>query len=271
MPNKADVLWFKQNFQSQIQTAIAGTKYSVDFLVAIACQETGEVWPILRTKGLSVAQVTALCVGDTLDAPNRRAFPQTKADLLSKPKGDAMFAIARDALEQMAHFIPGYQGAVHNPNKFCHGYGVFQYDIQFFLTDPDYFLQKKYEQLSESLGKALQELNAAAKRANMDNKSSLSDNDMCAIAIAYNTGHYDPAKGLKQGFFDGTHFYGENMFNFIQLSRSVQLPDPAAVAQVAANAKALGDKMAAADAAKLAAANAAKMVVGTTPAQQQTG
>lgn len=246
MPNKADVLWFKQNFQSQIEAAIAGTPYDVDFLVAIACQETGEVWPILRTKGLSVAQVTALCVGDTLDAPNRKAFPQTKADLLSKPQGDAMFAIARDALEQMAHFIPGYHGAVLNPNKFCHGYGVFQYDIQFFLNDPDYFLQKKYEQFSESLGKALQELNAAAKRIQMDNKGKLNDNDMCAIAIAYNTGHFNPAKGLKQGFFDGTHFYGENMLNFIQLSRSVQLPDPAVVAQVKSDADAAAAKMAAA-------------------------
>ena len=246
MPNKADVLWFKQNFQSQIETAIAGTPYDVDFLVAIACQETGEVWPILRTKGLSLAQVTALCVGDTLDAPNRAAFPKTKADLLSKPQGDAMFAVAREALEQMAPFIPGYHGAVQNPNKFCHGYGVFQYDIQFFLTDPDYFLQKKYEQFGESLGKALQELNAAAKRIHMDNKNPLNDNDMCAIAIAYNTGHFDPAKGLKQGFFDGTHFYGENMFNFIQLSRAVQLPDPAVVAQVAADAQAAAAKMAAA-------------------------
>jgi len=263
MPNKADVLWFKQNFQSEIETAIAGTPYSVDFLVAIACQETGEVWPILRTKGLSVAQVTALCVGDTIDAnpldphKGRRVFPKTKAELLSKPQGDAMFAIAREALEHMAQFIPSYRGAVQNPNKFCHGYGIFQYDIQFFAedpADPDYFLQKKYEQFSGSLGKALQELNAAAKTIHMDKKSPLSDNDMCAIAIAYNTGRFDPAKGLKQGFFDGTHFYGENMFNFIQLSRSVQLPDPAVVAQVAADAKALGDKMAAADAAKMAAA-----------------
>lgn len=246
MPNKADVLWFKQNFQSQIETAIAGTAYSVDFLVAIACQETGEIWPILRTKGLSIAQVTALCVGDTLDAPNRKAFPPTKADLLAKPQGDGMFAVAREALEQMAPFIPGYRGAVQNPNKFCHGYGVFQYDIQFFLTDPDYFLQKKYEQFSASLGKALQELNAAAKRIQLDNKRPLTDNDMCAIAIAYNTGHFNPEKGLKQGFFDGTHFYGENMFNFIQLSRSVQLPDPAVVAQVAADAQAAATRMAAA-------------------------
>lgn len=235
MPNKADILWFKQNFQPEIETAIAGTPYTVDFIVAIACQETGEIWPILRTKPLSVAQVTALCVGDTLDADKgRRAFPQTKADLVSKPNGAAMFAIARQALVDMAQFIPGYHGAVGNPDKFCHGYGIFQYDIQFFATDPDYFLQKKYEQFGESLGKALQELNAAAKRIHLDNKRPLSDNDMCAIAIAYNTGGFNPAKGLKQGFFDGTHFYGENMFNFIQLSRSVQLPAAPAVAQAAA-------------------------------------
>jgi len=232
MPNAADILWFKQNFQTDIETAIAGTAYDVDFLVAIACQETGEVWPILRTKPLSVAQIAALCVGDTLDADKgRTAFPKTKADLLSKPNGAAMFAIARQALVDMAKYIPGYQGAVTNPDKFCHGYGVFQYDLQFFLIDPDYFLQKKYEQFGESLGKAITELNTAAKDIHLDNKNPLSDLDMCAIAIAYNCGGYDPAKGLKQGHFDGTHYYGEEIFAFIQASRAVKLPAAAPVAQ----------------------------------------
>ena len=88
MPNAADILWFKQNFQSDIQQAITGTAFTVDFMVAIACQETGDVWPILRKKPISVDQVVALCVGDTLDSDKgRKAFPKTKADLLGKPNG----------------------------------------------------------------------------------------------------------------------------------------------------------------------------------------
>jgi hypothetical protein len=47
--------------------------------------------------------------------------------------------------------------------------------------------------------------------------------EMCAVAIAYNTGGFNPAKGLKQGHFDGTHFYGEQIFDFIRLSHTVAL------------------------------------------------
>jgi hypothetical protein len=225
MPTAPDILWFKQNFQNDIEAGIAGTAFDIDLMVAIACQETGDVWPVLRKKSLSVQQIVALCVGDTLDADKgRRAFPETKAELMSKANGPAMFAIARQSLLDMAQHVPGFSSAVANPNKFCHGYGVFQYDLQFFLTDPDYFLQKKYERFSESLAKALEELHAAAKRIHLDSKPSLTDFERCAVAIAYNTGGFNPAKGLKQGHFDGSRFYGEQIFDFIRLSRTVAVP-----------------------------------------------
>ena len=121
----------------------------------------------------------------------------------------------------MAQQVPGFGGAVANPNKFCHGYGVFQYDIQFFLTDPDFFLQKKYAQFSGTLGKAMDELKAAAKHIHLDGKPSLTDMELCAVAIAYNTGGFNPAKGLMQGHFDGQRFYGQEVFDFLQLSRTV--------------------------------------------------
>src|SRR5262249_61034314 len=147
-----DNLCLKNTFQNDIKACIAGTAFDLDFMVAIACQETGDVWPILRKKPLSVQQIVALCVGDTLDADRgRRAFPETKDELVSKPNGPAMFAIARQSLLDMAQHVPGFSSAVANPNKFCHGYGVFQYALQFFLTDPDFFLQKKYDRLLQSL------------------------------------------------------------------------------------------------------------------------
>jgi hypothetical protein len=229
MPNAADILWFKQNFQSDIKAAIAGTAFDIDLMVALACQETGDVWPILRKKPLSVAQIVALCVGDTLDSDKgRKAFPKTKTDLLSKPQGQAMFAIARQALLDMGAQVPGFGAVMANPNKFCHGFGVFQYDLQFFRSDPDYFLQKKYAQFSETLGKALEELHEAAKIIGLDTRPALTDLEMCAVAIAYNTGGFNPAKGLRQGHFDGTRFYGEQIFDFIRLSRTVAVPGEAA-------------------------------------------
>ena len=45
------------------------------------------------------------------------------------------------------------------------------------------------------------------------------------MAIAYNTGGFVPSKGLKQGHFDGTKFYGEQFFDFLRLSKTVALPD----------------------------------------------
>ena len=145
MPNAADMKWFKENFHAEVETAIANTPFTLDLIVALACQETGDVWPILRKKPLTVDQILALCVGDTIDfnpanGKGRKAFPRNKAALLAVPRGDEMFAIARQALLDVAQQIPGFP--VSNSNKFCHGYGMFQLDLQFFKEDPDYFLEK---------------------------------------------------------------------------------------------------------------------------------
>lgn len=227
MPNTADILWFKRQFRTSIEKAAAGSPFDLDMITAIACQETGEVWPRLRNSGLTVPQTTALCVGDVIDAKpgggGRKAFPKTKADLLAKPNGQQMFNIARQALVDMAKYIPGYQKAAANPNKFCHGFGIFQYDLQFFLSEPDYFLQKRYENFDGSFQKCLCELQSALKKLHWQKKPSLTDYEMACVAIVYNAGRFDPKKGLKQGYFDGKRYYGENIYAFIRLSRNVPL------------------------------------------------
>jgi hypothetical protein len=232
MPDAEDIRWFKRQFHNSIETALVGTPFDLDMIVAVACQETGHIWSILRKKQLTTAQIVALCVGDTLDADKgRKAFPRTKADLVAKPRGQEMFDIARKALVDMAAHIPGFSGAVSRPNKFCHGYGVFQYDLQFFLVDPDYFLEKRYETFSETLGKCLAELKSAAKKRGFENRTSLTDFEFATVAITYNTGGFKPNKGLKQGHFNGTRFYGEEIFDFLRLSRTV--PAPSAAPEIA--------------------------------------
>jgi hypothetical protein len=222
MPNAADMKWFKENFHTEIEAAIAGTPFTLDLLVAVACQETGHIWSSLRKKPFTVDQILVLCVGDSLDAPNRSAFPKTKAALVARPGGDRMFIIAREALLAMAQHIPGFP--VSNPNKFCHGYGMFQYDLQFFLEDPEYFLQKRYEKFNETLGKCISELTAKAKKIHLFDKPSLTDMELTAVAIAYNTGTFKPSLGLKQGHFNGTKFYGEEIFDFIRIAHTVPIP-----------------------------------------------
>jgi hypothetical protein len=217
--------WFKQNFAAAIRQGAAGTPFTVDMLTAIAVQETFSIWGRMF-QTLPVAKILELCVGDTLDAPNRSAFPISKAQ---------MFTIARAALVALGPFDPTMKKVAQNrPDKFCHGYGIFQYDIQFFPTDPDYFLQRKWVDFSATLGKAVGELTAAQKRAHLGGKASLTDMEMAAAAIAYNRGSFNPAKGLKQGFFDGHKFYGENFFDFLQRAKTVPeapaMPPPAVAA-----------------------------------------
>src|SRR5262245_938523 len=98
MNDKNALRWFKETFGEQLAVAVAGTPFSVDLLVAIAAQETGEIWAPLRNK-LPLPELLAVCVGDTLDSNKGRvAFPKTRADLIAKPRGEEMFRIAHDAL-----------------------------------------------------------------------------------------------------------------------------------------------------------------------------
>jgi hypothetical protein len=134
-------------------------------LTALACQETGDVWPILRGKDMTVAEILALCVGDTLDEDKgRKAFPRNRAQLEAAPKGPAMFKVARDALLAMAKHVPGFGFAKKRPDKFCHGFGLFQRDLQFFKTDPDYFLNCDWATLEGTLAHCLTELRRGLKK-----------------------------------------------------------------------------------------------------------
>jgi hypothetical protein len=239
MPNKEDMLWFKKNFQTKIEEAIKGTPFTVDLMTALACQETGEVWPILRRKPeLSVDRILELCVGDTIDSSGGRdAFPRTKDDLVKRPNGQRMFEIARAALEDMASFISSYRKVAQHKDKFCHGFGIFQYDLQFFETDPDYFLERRYINFDNSLEKAIMELHHAKNGIGFKNKTSLTDLQQAFVAIAYNigAGRFHASAGLKQGFpSDDGRLYGENIFDFMQKSKTVQVDGAAAAAAVSA-------------------------------------
>ena len=148
-----------------------------------------------------------------------------------------MFEIARQGLVDMATYIPAYRGAASRPDKFCHGFGIFQLDLQFFKTDPDYFLSRRYADFDAALARCVGELKSALKRIGWQAKTSLSDAEMAGVAIAYNTGRYDPAKGLKQGYFDGSKYYGENYYAYLQLAKGVRFP--AAEAAPSRDARAL--------------------------------
>ena len=221
MTTRESIQWFKQTFRTQLQNATQQTPYSIDLLCALAYQETGYIWSSMAGK-LSLDEIALLSVGDTLDTPNRKAFPKNKQALLNAPNGAAMFAIAREQLVKMAKHVKGYSGAVANPNKFCHGFGIFQYDLQHYLTNPTYFLEKKWSDVDTCFSHCIEELNAAKARQGWRSKTALTDEEKVFVAIAYNKGSANLSKGFKQGFksADGK-FYGENIFEYLRLSQSI--------------------------------------------------
>lgn len=229
MPDSADILWFKTQFGAPIAAAVAGTPIPADLVTAIACQETGSLWSVLRRKGLPLEKVTALCVGDTLDADKgRAAFPRTRAELEAAPRGKEMFAIARQALVDMAQHVPGYAAVAKRPNKFCHGFGVYQLDLQFFRVEPEYFLNREYERFDRSLERCVRELKNASGKLGFDGRERLTDTECAMLGIVYNTGRFRPAKGLKQGHFDGQRFYGEAILDYVRMAHTVgTAEDPA--------------------------------------------
>ena len=221
------IAWFKKNFGPKVRKAVAGTPFSADMVTAIAYQETGYIWSVLVDKQLSLQKILELCVGDTLDAPNRDAFPRNKAELIAAPGGQEMFLVARQALVDMAQYIPGYQKVVRIPDKFCHGYGIFQYDIQFFKDDPAFFLQKKWSDITACIGKVVVELRQAMQRQGWANKTTLTDTERVYVAIAYNCGRANPARGFKQGHqSDDGSFYGDNIFEYLRLAQQIIVAAP---------------------------------------------
>lgn len=233
MPNSGDIKWFKNQFGATITQALGGTPFDLDMLVAIACQETGYIWGPLRRSGMPVPEILQLCVGDTLD--RKKTFPKNRADLLRVPGGKEMFASARAALIKMSQHVKGYSGAASNPEKFCKGFGIFQYDMQFFSPATTAYFMGGYADFPTSLARCIQELGSAMKRAKVSTNGPLTDMQKAAVAIAYNSGGYDPKLGLAQGHQSGDgSFYGQNFYNYLQLAHTVS-SDPATIPVSLAN------------------------------------
>jgi len=193
----------------------------------MAFQESGELWSKMRLH-LPRDEVLRLSVGDTLDAPNRSAFPKNKAALLAVANGQQMFDLAHRLLIEMgdATGIETYQALGRRPDKFLHGYGLFQYDLQFFRTDPDFFLQQRWRSIDACVEKMMSELRKGLGQLGLAGQTSLTDLQSAFVAIVYNTGfgNFRESKGLQQGHHDGAHFYGENIDRFIKIARSVPMP-----------------------------------------------
>lgn len=214
------LIWFKQNFEVKINKKLAGTPFDLPLIMAIAYQETGYVWSRMIDK-TTVEDLLMCCTGDTLDAPNRSAFPKTKAELIAHPNGNRMFEIGREALKNVGRWDSTYNSLYNNrPDKFCHGYGIFQYDLQFFKTNPNFFLNREWGNIEKIIEMAVNELKAAQNRIpSLKGKTTLTNTEKIYVAIAYNKGTADVSKNFKQGHKnDSGKYYGELVNEYYTLA-----------------------------------------------------
>lgn len=219
MTNKEILKWFKIQFGEKIAPAITGTPFDINIVAAISFQETGYIWRSTINK-ISVDEILAVCVGDTIDK-GRTQFPKNKEHLLQNPDGQKMFDVAREALRSISVYIDAYKNEFVKPHKFCRGYGIFQYDLQFFPGDKDFFLQKKWFLFQECLNRFLDELKKAQKRAGYGRKESLTDKEKVFVAIAYNAGSVNTNGDFKQGHQSGGKYYGEYIHEYFTLAKTV--------------------------------------------------
>lgn len=224
MTIRDDIFWFKQNFSSDLAGSLAGSPISFDLVAALAFQESGDVWSKLRLT-MAKEEVLRLCVGDTIDAPQRKAFPKDKSSLISAPQGLDMFNLAHELLVEMgdATGIDVYQHLGKSPDRFVHAFGIFQYDLQVFKKDTNFFLNQGWKNIADCVKRMMSELLEAVNNLGLNSARSLTDEQSCFVAIIYNTGfgNFDESLGLRQGHFDGKLFYGENIDRFLKIAHDV--------------------------------------------------
>jgi hypothetical protein len=217
--------WLKQTFGRALERAVRQTPLSPALLMAIAWQETGLLWgPWIGKR--TPEEILALCVGDTLDAPQRSAFPRNRAEMEAWPQGAEMFKLARAALVQLAATNRAYAPAARNADKFCHGFGMFQRDIQAFRTHPGYFLEQRWATFDGTANMAVSVLQSKLRVLYGPGKARLSTSECIYLAIAYNQGHANtglaPRQRYKQGYRDSSGiYYGEHIAAVLPLAEKI--------------------------------------------------
>lgn len=154
--------WLFQNFGAQIDAIVQGTPLDSNLVAAIACKETANVW-LHWIDRLNAGDVLERCVFDgSGDVPgsSRGAFPRNAAEFRAKV-GDAL----TDMLIEEANETRKLRG--YGPQRWLYkGYGIFQYDLQHFETDPDFFRNREWRTIESCLDRFMREMRDKLKAAN---------------------------------------------------------------------------------------------------------
>lgn len=212
-----NMLWFKETFEAKITPKLVNTPFDLALLMAIAYQETGYMWGRMIGK-ITLEDLLMCCTGDTIGSPGRKAFPRDRAQLEAHPNGDKMFAIARKALKNAGRFSATYDMEYKTkPDKFCRGYSLYQYDLQYFEENPGFFLNEEWGDADKVTDMAIGELKKSQRRIkSLKGKTSLSYREKVYVAIAYNQGGADVNMDFKQGHYNKSSkkYYGESLNDY---------------------------------------------------------
>ncbi|MFZ4597832.1 MAG: hypothetical protein ACOYNN_04230 [Terrimicrobiaceae bacterium] len=149
------VTWLKACFGDEIRAAVAAP-FSIDHICAIACQETAYFWLPFIDK-MTPSSVLARCV---LDATGNT--PQTAGQRNAFPKNTAAFrakfgSVFTDQLIEEGNktrIVRGFKPW----SQLYNGYGIFQYDLQFVLTDRAFFENRMWYDIRKCLDRCMGEL-----------------------------------------------------------------------------------------------------------------
>ncbi len=199
---KKAIAFIKKNFGPQIIAATAGTKFDIDTICGIACQETAYKWLGWIDK-FNVETILQRCVFDASgDFPDttRSAFPQNRKAFELKYGPDFTGMLIKEGNLQRAMPQPGQNGKGFQPANFLYkGYGIFQHDLQFVENDEAFFREKKWYSFDECLKRVMKELNGkyAIKK------------EMWSTLKAYN------------GAGAAANKYADNVTAFIEIAKTV--------------------------------------------------
>ena len=188
--------WLKACYGDDIRAAVTAP-FTIDHICAIACQETAYFWLEFIEK-LTPQEILGRCVldatGNTPDTVGQRnAFPKNTAAFLARyGSGFTEILIAEGNKSRILRgFKPWRQ--IYN------GYGIFQYDLQFVLDDPDFFRRREWYSFRSCLDRCLLELTHAYAR----------------------TGNVPEAIRAYNGSGPAARQYRDNVLTFARLSASV--------------------------------------------------
>jgi len=225
MANAGIMRWFNAQFAHRVKITVGGTPFRPELVMSIAVKEVGYLVARMRVAGLTLDQILIRCVGDTIERSAHR-FPADRGDLEDEPHGGQMFQIAREALAGVAEFSSSYRSAYDgNENSFCRGFGIFQYDLQFYRDDPQFFLQRQWGDFDACLARFIQELYDSMARNRWRGRQSLVFEEEIGLAIAYNAGRYRPERGRRQGHRNRTtqRYYGQDFADLLAEADALNL------------------------------------------------